>query len=154
MVTCGCQGNIHIPEVYIHTNPRQCNNVQFNTSSKYRIWDQNNMDSIAKTVFTNKLNSVTDSVNKNFNFGDEKDDKDEDRQLTSKELRKLEEQDKAERAKREEHYAKRNEERQKKREAIRAKYGLSNEKESGERRPSQGKADNSKTTEDKSCVVM
>ena len=66
----------------------------------------------------------------------------------------MEEQDKAERAKREEHYAKRNEERQKKREAIRAKYGLSNEKESGERRPSQGKADNSKTTEDKSCVVM
>ena len=114
----------------------------------------NNMDSIAKTVFTSKLNSVTDSVNKNFNFGDEKDDKDEDRQLTSKELRKLEEQDRAEKAKREELYAKRNEERQKKREAIRAKYGLSNEKESGDRRPSQGKADDSKNAEDKSCVVM
>ena len=113
------------------------------------------MDSIAKTVFTSKLNSVTDSVNKNFNFGDEKDEKDEDRQLSSKELRKLEEQDRVERAKREELYAKRNEDRQRKREAIRAKYGLSNhEKESGDRRPSQGKADDSKNSEDKSCVVM
>jgi uncharacterized membrane protein YgaE (UPF0421/DUF939 family) len=91
-------------------------------------------------------------VSKNFNFGDEKDDKDEDKQLTSKEIRKLEEQDKAERAKRDEQHAKRNEGRQKKREAIRAKYGLSNEKESGERLPSQAKAD--ENTEEKSCVVM
>ena len=112
------------------------------------------MDSIAKTVFTSKLNSVTDSVSKNFNFGDEKDDKDDDRQLTSREVRKLEEQEKADRAKREEVYAKRNQERQKKREAIRAKYGLSNEKESGERQCSQGRTEDSKNTEEKSCAVM
>jgi hypothetical protein len=119
-----------------------------------RICNQNNMDSIAKTVFTSKLNSVTDSVSKGFNFGDEKEEKDDDQQLTSKEVRKLEEQDRAERAKRDEQHAKRNEQRQKKREAIRAKYGLSNETESGERRPSQGKADDSKNTEEKSCAVM
>lgn len=112
------------------------------------------MDPITKAVFTSKLNSVTDSVSKTFNFGDENEDKDDDRQLTLKERRKLEEQDKAERAKRDQIHAKRNEERQKKREAIRAKYGLSNDKESGERRQSQGKADDTSNTEEKSCSVM
>lgn len=111
------------------------------------------MDSLAKTVFTSKLNSVTDSVSKGLSFGEDKSDKDEDRQLSSKEIRKLEEQDRAERAKREEAHARRNEERQKKREAIRAKYGLSNEKESTTR-PSQNTVDEPRNTEEKSCAVM
>lgn len=93
-------------------------------------------------------------MSKSLNFGEDRNERDDDNQLTSKELRKLEEQDRAERAKREEAHAKRDKERQKKREAIRAKYGLSNEKESSERRPSPLKTETSKDTEEKGCTVM
>lgn len=106
------------------------------------------MDSLAKSVFTSKVNSVTDSVSKGFGFGDEKKEENEAGGLTLKEARKIEEKEKAEKAKRQQVYAKRSEERQKKRDEIRAKYGLSNEKNGRE------KTDDSANSEEKSCIVM
>lgn len=113
------------------------------------------MDAITKAVFNNKLNSVTDSVSKNLNFGGDKNEDKDDRHLTSKELRKLEEEEKAERAKRDEIHAKRSDERQRKRDAMRVKYGIEKtDKESGKRQASQGKADQTESNEEKSCIVM
>ena len=112
------------------------------------------MESITKAVFTNKLNSVTDSVTKNLNFSNDE-EKEQSSGLSSKERRKLEEDERIAKAKRDEMHAKREEERRKKREAIRAKYGIEKNEKEGQRRPSsQPKVEQTSTSEEKSCSVM
>lgn len=76
------------------------------------------MNSIAKAAVSSKFSSVTKSL------GLDDKDKEEVEGPSAKELRKFEEEDAAARAKRQEQHAKRSVEREKKREEIRAKYGL------------------------------
>ncbi|XP_078360406.1 uncharacterized protein LOC144644760 [Oculina patagonica] len=116
------------------------------------------MNSIAKSVVTNKFSSV----GKSLGF-DDKDDNQEVEGASAKELRKIEEENAAARAKRQKEHDKRNAEREKKREQIRAKYGLkegqekSNRSGSITRKPTErsdidtnGKAEG----DDKQCTVM
>ena len=77
------------------------------------------MNCIAKTAVSNKLSSVSKSLRL--------DDTEKEEGPSAKELRKLQEADSATRAKLQEQHAKRNAERKKKRDEIRAKYGLKEE---------------------------
>lgn len=74
------------------------------------------MNYIAKNAVSKKLSSVSKSLRL--------DDEDKEEGPSAKELRKLEEANSATRAKLHEQHAKRNVERKKKRDEIRAKYGL------------------------------
>lgn len=117
------------------------------------------MNSIAKAVVTNKFSSVGKSLG-----WDDKDDTQEVEGASAKELRKIEEEDAAGRAKRQKEHDKRNAEREKKRDEIRAKYGLKEGQNKNLRTGSRskpveqsdidtdtnGKADG----EDKQCHVM
>lgn len=76
------------------------------------------MNSIAKAAVSSKLSSVS----KGLGLDDK--DKGDVEGPSAKELRKIEEENTAARAKLQEQHAKQNAERQKKREEIRAKYGL------------------------------
>lgn len=77
------------------------------------------MNYIAKNAVSKKLSSVSKSLRL--------DDEDKEEGPSAKELRKLEEENSATRAKLHEQHAKRNVERKKKRDEIRAKYGLKEE---------------------------
>lgn len=118
------------------------------------------MNSIAKAVVTNKFSSV----GKSLGF-DDKDDNKEVEGASAKELRKIEEENAAARAKRQKEHDKRNAEREKKREEMRAKYGLkegqekSNRSGSISRKPAERSDINTSTNgkaegDDKQCAVM
>ena len=77
------------------------------------------MNYIAKTAVSKKLSSVSKSLRL--------DDEDKEKGPSAKDLRKLQEANSATRAKLQEHHSKRNAERKKKRDEIRAKYGLKEE---------------------------
>jgi len=116
------------------------------------------MNAITKTIVSNKLSSL----GKNIGFDDDEKAEDNDRPLTSKELRKMQERDEAEKAKREEKYAKRSAEREKKREDMRAKYGLTKDQKDDSKGQSLGRQGianseerkQSEKNEDKQCTVM
>ena len=112
------------------------------------------MNSIAKSVVTNKFSSVGKSLG-----WDDKDDTQEVEGASAKELRKIEEKNAAARAKRQKEHDKRNAEREKKRDEIRTKYGLKEGQTGSRRKPveqsdidtdTNGKADG----EDKQCHIM
>lgn len=117
------------------------------------------MNSITKAVVTNKFSSVGKSLG-----WDDKDDNQEVEGPSAKELRKIDEENAVARAKRQKQHDKRNAEREKKREEIRAKYGLKegqggNNRSGSTRKPSErsdienntkGKAEG----DDKQCCVM
>ena len=117
------------------------------------------MNSIAKAVVTNKFSSVGKSLGL-----DDKDDTKEVEGASAKELRKIEEENAAARAKRQKEHNKRNAEREKKREEIRAKYGLKEgqgrNNRSGSTRKSSERSDIDANTngkaegDDKQCHVM
>lgn len=116
------------------------------------------MNIITKTVVSNKLSSL----GKNIGFDDdEKVEENNDRPLTSKELRKIQEKDEAEKAKRQEKYAKRSAEREKKRDDMRAKYGLTKDDSKGQSLGRKSQANSSteerkqtEKSEDKQCAIM
>lgn len=120
------------------------------------------MNSIAKSVVTNKFSSV----GKSLGWDDNEEKQEGAEGPSAKELRKMEEQNAAAKAKRQEEHVKRNAEREKKREEIRAKYGIKegpagkNKRSGSTRKASERddmdtetkkKADN---TEEKQCHVM
>ena len=112
------------------------------------------MDSIAKAVVTNKFSSV----GKSLGF-DDKDDSQEVEGASAKELRKIEEENAAARAKRQKEHEKRNADREKKRDEIRAKYGLKDGQNKNPRTGSRRKTVDTNTNgkadgEDKQCHVM
>lgn len=114
------------------------------------------MNYIAKSVVSNKLSSV----GKNLGW-DDKDDQEGEEGISEKELRKIQEKNAAARAKRQDQHAKRNAEREKKRDEIRAKYGL---KEGQAKSNGSGSSSSSRktslddidteTTKEKQCLVM
>lgn len=117
------------------------------------------MNSIAKAVATNKFSSVGKSLGL-----DDKDDTREVEGASAKEIRKIEEENLAARAKRQKEHDKRNAEREKKRDQIRAKYGLkegqNKNPRTGSRRKTVERSDNDTDAngkadgEDKQCQVM
>ena len=117
------------------------------------------MNSIAKAVVTNKFSSVSKSLGL-----DDKDDTQEEDGASAKELRKIEEENAAARAKRQKEHDKRNTEREKKRDEIRAKYGLKEGQNknlrTGSRRKTVERSDSDTDTngkgesEDKQCHLM
>lgn len=113
------------------------------------------MNSIAKAAVSSKFSSVSKSLGL-----DDKDKGGQDDGPSAKELRKIEEENAAARAKRQEQHTKRNAEREKKREEIRAKYGIKEgqgkNSRSGSTRRDTGESTSreSESEEGKQCSVM
>lgn len=114
------------------------------------------MNYIAKSVVSNKLSSV----GKNLGW-DDKDEQQEEEGVSEKELCKIQEKNAAARAKRQEQHAKRNAERKKKRDEIRAKYGLKEGQDKSNRSGSSSSTrktsvddSDTETAKEKQCSVM
>ncbi|XP_020898958.1 complexin-2 [Exaiptasia diaphana] len=112
------------------------------------------MNTVAKSIVSNKLSSL----GRNIGLEDDNKDNKDDTPLSSKELRKIQEKEAAEKAKREQKYAKRNAEREKKREDIRAKYGLQKDDQKGQSLSRKGSSPAEETKsekdEEKQCRLM